>query len=86
MDRLNHLGMFAGEIGASEHKANWNLGYKLDDFDFNWSMTYIGAADFDDQFLSGFGIPAGGVGIGSVTYHDVQASYLNKLLAVVTLA
>jgi len=66
---------FAGEIGASEHKANWNLGYKLDDFDFNWSMTYIGSADFDDQFLSGFGIPAGGVGIGSVTYHDVQASY-----------
>lgn len=66
---------FAGEIGASEHKANWNFGYKLNDFDFNWSLTYIGAADFDDQFLSGFGIAPGGVGIGSVTYHDVQASY-----------
>lgn len=66
---------FAGEIGASEHKANWNLGYNLDDFDFNWSMTYIGSADFDDQFLSGFGIAPGGVGIGSVTYHDFQGSY-----------
>ncbi|MBQ4834469.1 TonB-dependent receptor [Pseudoalteromonas sp. MMG010] len=66
---------FAGEIGASEHKANWNFGYKLDDFDFNWSLTYIGEADFDDQFLSGFGIAPGGVGIGSVTYHDAQASY-----------
>jgi len=66
---------FAGEIGASEHKANWNFGYKLNDFDFNWSLTYIGSADFDDQFLSGFDIPAGSVGIGSVTYHDVQASY-----------
>ncbi|MBE0377259.1 TonB-dependent receptor domain-containing protein [Pseudoalteromonas prydzensis] len=67
---------FAGEVGASEHKANWNLGYKINDFDFNWSMTYTGSADFDDQFLNGFdNIPAGSVGVGSVTYHDVQASY-----------
>ncbi|NMR24657.1 TonB-dependent receptor [Pseudoalteromonas sp. NEC-BIFX-2020_015] len=67
---------FAGEVGASEHKANWNLGYKINDFDFNWSMTYTGAADFDDQFLNGFdNIPAGSVGVGSVTYHDIQASY-----------
>lgn len=67
--------VFAGEVGASEHKANWNLGYKINDFDFNWSMTFTGSADFDDQFLSGLGIPAGSVGVGSVTYHDVQASY-----------
>ncbi|ATG76122.1 TonB-dependent receptor domain-containing protein [Pseudoalteromonas sp. 1_2015MBL_MicDiv] len=68
--------VFAGEIGASEHKANWNFGYKINDFDFNWSMTFTGSADFDDQFLNGFdNIPAGSVGVGSVTYHDIQASY-----------
>ncbi|KDC49763.1 TonB-dependent receptor domain-containing protein [Pseudoalteromonas fuliginea] len=67
--------VFAGEVGASEHKANWNFGYKVNDFDFNWSMTFTGSADFDDQFLSGLNIPAGSVGVGSVTYHDVQASY-----------
>ena len=65
----------AGEISESEHKANWNFGYTVNDFDFNWSITYIGSADFDDQFLSGFDLPAGYIGIGSVTYHDVQASY-----------
>ena len=65
----------AGEISESEHKANWNFGYTVNDFDFNWSITYIGSADFDDQFLSGLNLPAGYIGIGSVTYHDVQASY-----------
>ena len=67
---------FAGEVGSSEHKANWNFGYKYNDFDFNWSLTFIGDAAFDDQFLNSFdNIPAGSVGVGSVTYHDVQASY-----------
>ncbi|GAP74759.1 MULTISPECIES: TonB-dependent receptor domain-containing protein [Pseudoalteromonas] len=73
---------WAGEIGYSEHKANWTFGYDVDDFSFNWSMTYIGAADFDDQFLAGLvsdsapdGLPAGYIGIGSEVYHDIQLSY-----------
>ena len=66
---------WAGEIGASEHKASINLGYNLNDFDFTWRMTFIGAADIDDQFLAGRGFEAGSVGVDSVLYHDLQASY-----------
>lgn len=66
---------FVGEIGTSEHKAFFNLGYRYDDFNIVTRLTYIGAADFDDQFLSSFGLEAGAVGISSVTYVDLQASY-----------
>lgn len=66
---------WAGEVGASEHKASINLGYNLNDFDFSWRMTFIGSADLDDQFLAGRGFDAGAVGVDSVLYHDIQASY-----------
>ncbi len=66
---------FVGEIGTSEHKAFFNLGYRYDDLNVVARLTYIGAADFDDQFLAGFDIAPGGVGIDAVTYVDLQASY-----------
>lgn len=74
---------FVGEIGTSEHKAFFNLGYRYDDLNFVARLTYIGAADFDDQFLSGFGIAPGGVGVSSITYVDLQTSYqLNDVVEV----
>ncbi|AIY64461.1 TonB-dependent receptor plug domain-containing protein [Pseudoalteromonas piratica] len=66
---------WAGEVGASEHKASLNLGYNVNDFDFTWRMTYIGSASLDDQWLAGFGFEKESVGIGAEVYHDLQASY-----------
>ena len=66
---------WVGEVGSSEHKASINLGYNVSDFDFTWRMTFIGSADIDDQFLAGRGFEAGAVGVDSVLYHDLQASY-----------
>jgi len=74
---------FVGEIGTSEHKGFFNLGYRYDDINVITRLTYIGAADFDDQFLAGFDIAPGGVGVDSVTYVDIQASYqLNDIVEI----
>lgn len=66
---------FAGEIGASEERAYLQLGYAFRNFGFTWQTTYIGSADFDDQFLAGFDLPPGSLGVGSVQYHDIYATY-----------
>ncbi len=66
---------FAGEIGSSEDRAYLQLGYAFNDISVTWQTTYIGPADLDDQFLSGYDLAPGSVGIGSWLYHDLQASY-----------
>lgn len=66
---------FVGEIGASEHRANLNLGYNIGDLSLNAGLTYIGAANEDDQFLAAFDLEPGAISFGSETIVDVQASY-----------
>lgn len=66
---------FVGEIGASEHRANLNVGYTIGDLSINAGVTYIGAADEDDQFLAAFDLEPGAISFGSETIVDVQASY-----------
>lgn len=66
---------FVGEIGASEHRANLNVGYSIGELTFNTGITYIGAADEDDQFLAAFGLDPGAISFGSEIIIDMQASY-----------
>lgn len=66
---------FAGEIGASEHRANLNFGYVVGDFSTNVGITYIGAADEDDQFLAAFGLEPGEINVGAETLVSAQVSY-----------
>ncbi|WP_315853287.1 TonB-dependent receptor domain-containing protein [Alteromonas oceanisediminis] len=66
---------FVGEIGASEHRGNLNIAYTLQDFSITTGITYIGSADLDDQFLAGFNLDPGSVGVGSETIVDLQANY-----------
>lgn len=65
----------AGEIGAPKHKATLNLGYQWGAFNLQSSVNYIGKSYLDDQFLSGFDLPAKSIGIGSRTYTDLQLTY-----------
>ena len=66
---------FAGEIGASEHRANLNLGYSIGDLSLNAGITYIGGANEDDQFLAGYDLGPNDISIGAETIVDIQASY-----------
>jgi iron complex outermembrane receptor protein len=66
---------FDGEIGAAKNKANWNVGYKWNDFNANVTFDYIGRSALDDQFLTGLGIPAESIKVGSRTYTNLQLSY-----------
>jgi iron complex outermembrane receptor protein len=65
----------AGEVGNSKDRANLSLGYAIEDFALSWRVNYIGRADLDDQFLLAYGLEPNSVGIGSVTYHDVQVAW-----------
>jgi outer membrane receptor protein involved in Fe transport len=66
--------MFVGEVGGSEDRFNLALGYAIADFSITWRTTFLGDAKLDDQFLKSNGFDED-IGIGSVTYHDVQVSY-----------
>jgi len=66
---------FVGEIGASEHRAVFNVGYTLDDFTLNVGLTYTGSAALDDQFLASYDLEPESIKFGSETIVDVQASY-----------
>ena len=66
---------FENEIGASDDRAFLQLGYSLGGIAATWRTTYIGEARLDDQFLAGFDLPRGAVGVGGLAYHDVQVSY-----------
>ncbi|MGI5309429.1 TonB-dependent receptor domain-containing protein [Rheinheimera sp. WS51] len=67
--------VFAGEIGAPENKFYLSLGYSIGDVSIAWNTTYIGKASFDDQWLAGYDLAPGSVGVGSTTYHDLNVSY-----------
>ncbi len=66
---------FAGEVGDSEDRAYLTLGYAFGKFGATWQTTFISAADLDDQFLAGFDLEPGALGVGSVTTHDFQVTY-----------
>ncbi|MBL4815988.1 TonB-dependent receptor [Shewanella sp.] len=64
-----------GEIGAAENKFYLSLGYNYEDLTVSWSTTFIGESYLDDQFLTAYGYEPESVGIGSVTYHDLNVAY-----------
>lgn len=65
----------AGEVGAAKHKASLNLGYQMGPFNLQTTFSYIGKSYLDDQFLSGYDLPAKSLGVGSRTYTDLQLTY-----------
>jgi len=66
---------FEGEVGAAADRAFLSLGYRLANFNATWRTTFIGESDFDDTYLAAFDLERGALGVGSVTYHDVQLTY-----------
>jgi outer membrane receptor protein involved in Fe transport len=66
---------FAGEVGASKDRFFLSVGYSVGDFGIDWRTTFIGKSYLDDTFLAGYDLAPESVGIGSVTYHDLQARY-----------
>jgi iron complex outermembrane receptor protein len=64
-----------GEIGGAENKFYLSLGYSYEDLTVAWNTTFIGASYLDEQFLSGYDLAPESVGIGSVTYHDLNVAY-----------
>jgi iron complex outermembrane receptor protein len=66
---------WASEIGAAKHKASLNLGYRMGAFNLSTATTYIGKSYLNDQFLSGFDLAPGAVGVGSYTTTDFQLTY-----------
>jgi outer membrane receptor protein involved in Fe transport len=64
---------FVGEIGGSDDRAYLTLDYKWSDFGVSWRTSYIGGACLDDQFTSPD--PSSVACIGSITYHDMYASW-----------
>lgn len=63
---------FAGEVGASKNRFLADFVYNWGPVTFSWRTTYIGPASLDDQFLAGFDLEPGSVGIGRVIYNDIQ--------------
>lgn len=74
-DKDDWLGQIEDDGSTPEHKASVNLGYNINDFDFSWRMSYIGAMDLDDQWLAANDWAPGSIGVSSEMYHHVQASY-----------
>jgi len=66
---------FNGEIGAPKNKFYLSLGYKYEDVSIAWNTTFIGESFLDDSFLNSKGLEPESVGVGSVTYHDLNISY-----------
>ncbi|MDP5145869.1 TonB-dependent receptor [Shewanella sp. ULN5] len=66
---------FNGEIGSPENKWYLSLGYTWEDVTVAWNTTFIGESFLDDSFLSGYDLAPESVGVGSVTYHDLNVSY-----------
>ncbi|MBU2299376.1 MAG: TonB-dependent receptor [Gammaproteobacteria bacterium] len=66
---------FNGEINAPQDKFYLSLGYAIGDFNIAWNTTYIGESFLDDGFLSGYDLAPESVGVGSVTYHDLNVAY-----------
>jgi iron complex outermembrane receptor protein len=66
---------FIGEIGSPENKWYLSVGYTWEDVTVAWNTTFIGESFLDDSFLSGYDLAPESVGVGSVTYHDLNVAY-----------
>jgi len=66
---------FAGEIGSPRNKGSLILGYDWGRWNVTSQTTYIGRSSLDDQFLNGYGLPAGSVGVKDKVYNDFQFGY-----------
>jgi outer membrane receptor protein involved in Fe transport len=69
---------FAGEVGASKHKASLGLTYNVGPFGVSSQTTYIGKASLDNTFLADYGYEPGAYGIGAKVYNDFQFTYTFK--------
>jgi iron complex outermembrane recepter protein len=69
---------FAGEVGASKHKASLSLSYNVGPFGIASQTTYIGKASLDNTFLADYGYEAGAYGVGAKVYNDFQFTYTYK--------
>lgn len=65
---------FAGEVGASRHRATFDLTYDWNNLNVDWVVRYTGPARLDDQFLNSYGWPLG-TSIPAKIYNDVQVRY-----------
>jgi iron complex outermembrane recepter protein len=65
----------AGEVGDSEDRAYFTLGYTQGKFGGTLQTTYLSGADLDDQFLAAFEVPRGSLGISSAIYVDAQVTF-----------
>jgi outer membrane receptor protein involved in Fe transport len=66
---------FAGEIGTAEDRFTANLGFTLDNFNLNFTGTYIGPSDEDQDFIAAFDLEPGSLGVGAEFYLDMQARW-----------
>lgn len=69
---------FAGEVGASKHKASLGLTYNFGPFGIASQITYIGKASLDNTFLADYGYEPGSYGVAAKTYTDFQFTYQHK--------
>ncbi len=66
---------FAGEIGAAKDRFTANLGYTNQRFNLNFTGTYFGRSNEDDQTLSGFDLEPGAISVPAKFYLDSQMSF-----------
>lgn len=69
---------FAGEVGASKHKASLGITYNFGAFGIASTTTYIGKASLDNTFLADYGYEPGTYGVGAKVYNDFQFTYQYK--------
>lgn len=64
-----------GEIGAAKDRFTANLGYTNERFNWNFTGTYFGRSNEDDQTLSGFDLEPGAISVPAKFYLDSQISF-----------
>ncbi|GGB29303.1 TonB-dependent receptor [Sphingomonas metalli] len=66
---------FAGEIGAAKDRFTSTIGYVGDRFNVNFTGTYIGRSNEDDQTLAAYDLGPDAIKIPAKFYLDTQASF-----------
>jgi outer membrane receptor protein involved in Fe transport len=76
--QVDAQGTFDSQFG---HFGEWRgtgvVGWGMEGFDLSWTARFINGVDIASSFGQGSGRPAasGPIHVGSVTYHDVAATY-----------
>lgn len=66
---------FAGEIGAAKDRFTSSIGYAGERFNINFTGTYVGRSNEDDQTLIAYGLEPGAIKVPSKFYLDTQATF-----------